>query len=151
MGRTSPPKYSLKRHRNSQHRLPVPIYKCFIEGCHQRFNDRARLLNHQQCHVYSSAIFYTRAQAFNRTTLVLRQDLPDEGIGDFDFVTSTNSVSEETKIINSEIVNKGSIIFTIAITVNFVKVDMDGAISIKVSPCFSSKERYINNVSNYLV
>ena len=101
--------------------------------------------------MYSSAIFYTRAQAFNRTTLVLRQDLPDEGIGDFDFVTSPDSVSEVTKIINSEIVNKGSIIFTIAITVNFVKVDMDGAISIKVSPCFRSKERYINNVSNYSV
>ena len=104
-----------------------------LEGCRQRFNDRAHLLGYQQCHVYSSTIFYTRAQAFNRTTLVLRQDLPDEGIGDFDFVTSPDSVSKVTKIINSEIVNNASIIFTIAITVNFVKLDMDGAISTKVS------------------
>lgn len=55
------------------------------------------------------------------------------------------------KIINYEVVRKAPFIFTIAITVNFVKVGTDGGIYITVSPCFCSKERYINNVSNYCV
>ena len=74
--------------------LPVPVFKCFVEDCHQKFSDRTSLVHHQQRHIYLSTIFYTRAQAFNRTTLVLRHDLPEEGVNDFDFITSTDYVSK---------------------------------------------------------
>ena len=72
-------KFSLRRHTNTMHRIPVPVFRCYVEGCIQRFNTVVTLELHQKEHLYSSNIFYMKSHAFNRTTLVLRKDLLEEG------------------------------------------------------------------------
>ena len=42
-------------------------------------------------------MFYVKAQAFNNTTLVLRNDLTGQGLGDFDFLLSDNPIEEVRK------------------------------------------------------
>ena len=82
--------------------------------------------------------------------MVLRKHLQEEdGIQGFDFITSLNGIQEVKQIINSEVVEKNALSFSISVTINFVKYDIDGGISKRVSPCFSSKPHYINNVSSY--
>ena len=81
---------------------------------------------------------------------MLRKHLQEEdGIQGFDFITSLNGIQEVKQIINSEVVEKNALSFSISVTINFVKYDIDGGISKRVSPCFSSKPHYINNVSSY--
>jgi hypothetical protein len=90
-----------------------------------------------------------KSHAFNRTTLVLRKDLLEEGLHDFDFVCSPEGIEEIRRIINSEVVKKKALTFSTAVTINFVKYGLDGEITEKASPCFLSKPHYVNNVSNY--
>ena len=96
-------------------------------------------------------MFYVKAQAFHGTTFVLRKDLPGEGIKDFEFVTSDDCEREIEKIIGSELVKKFSIIFSIAVTITFIKVDIEGSVETRVSPCFCSSQKYLNNVSSYCI
>ena len=51
--------------------------------------------------------------------------------------------------MNSEVIKKTAITFSIAITITFVKLSPDGEVISKVSPCFTSKSQYINSVSTY--
>ena len=62
---------------------------------------------------------------------------------------SADCEQEIGKIIASEIVKKYAIIFSIAISAHFTKFNIDGGIEAKVLPCFTSKQRYVNNVSEY--
>ena len=96
-------------------------------------------------------MFYVKAQAFHGTTFVLRKDLPGEGIRDFEFVTSDECTLEIEKVIGSELVKKFSIIFSIAVTITFIKVDVEGSVETRVSPCFCSSQKYLNNVSSYCI
>jgi len=81
---------------------------------------------------------------------VLRKQFhEDDGIQGFDFITSPKGIKEVQKIINSQVVQKHALSFSIAVAINFIKYDIDGGISKRVSPCFSSKTHYINNVSSY--
>ena len=126
-------------------------YRCFIENCGKRFKSRENLIDHQKSHIYNTSIFYVKSQAFHGTTFILRKDLPEEGISDFNFVTSDECVNEVKKIVGSELVKKYSIIFSIAVTINFIKVDTDGGVELRVSPCFCSSQKYINSVSTYCI
>ena len=67
------------------------------------------------------------------------------------FITSPNNSTEIRKILNSEVIKKTAISFSIAITINFVKLSPEGEVIQKVSPCFNSKLHYINSVSTYSV
>jgi len=135
---------------NSKHRTAQPIYRCFIEGCNQRLPNSDSLRSHQQQHRYTSNTYHVAHQAFNHTSLVLRKYLHEEdGIQGFDFITSPDGIQEVGKIINSEVVQKNAITFSISLAINFVTYDIDGGISKQITPCFSSKPSYINNVSRY--
>ena len=108
-------------------------------------------MDHQKSHIYNTSIFYVKSQAFHRTTFILRKDLPEEVINDFNFVTSDEFVNEVRKIVGSELVKKYSIMFSIAVTINFIKVDTNGAVDLRDSPCFCSGQKYINSVSTYCI
>ena len=121
-----------------------------MEDCYRRFNNSISLSTHQKQHEYTSTVFHVAHQAFNYTSLVLRKQFhEDEGIQGFDFITSPSGIKEVQKIINSQVVEKHALTLSIAVTINFMKYDIDGGISKRVSPCFSSRPYYINNVSSY--
>ena len=92
--------------------------RCFIENCHQRFNNSISLKEHQKNHIYISEIFNVGAQAFNNTTLVLRKELPQQGLNDFNFITPNESINNVQKNLNSEVVKKSAIAFSVAVTIN---------------------------------
>ena len=94
-------------------------------------------------------MFFIKQQAFNRTTLVLRREMSEQSFHGFDVLISTECENEIRKIIASEIVKKYSVIFSMAISAHFTKFNIDGGIEARVLPCFVSKQRYINNVSEY--
>ena len=96
-------------------------------------------------------MFYVKAQAFNNTTLVLRNDLTGQGLQDFDFLLSDDLIEEVRKILCSEVVKKDVLTFCIALSVEFVKFETDGEIMATASPCFLSSLNYLNNVSNFNV
>ena len=150
-GRNFSNKFSLRRHIKSTHNLASPIFRCLVERCSKRFKSSIALKEHQKSHIYTSNIFYVKAQAFNNTTLVLRKDLLEEGVENFDFVTSVEAVDEVRKILNSEVIKKHALTFSIALTINFIKYGTDGEISAKASPCFLSSLNYVNTVSSFNV
>ena len=135
-------KFSLRRHTNSHHRTASPVFRCFVEGCLQRFRSSGALRLHQREHLYTSNIFYVNSQAFNKTTFVLRKDLHEDGLQDFDFIFSPEAIEEVKRIINCEIVKKNALIFSIAVSINFVKYGLDGEINGRATPCFF----YLNHV-----
>ena len=53
------------------------------------------------------------------------------------------------KILNSEVIKKHALTFSIALTINFIKYGTDGEVMAKASPCFLSKIHYLNNVSSF--
>ena len=106
-------------------------------------------MSHQQVHLFDSSVFYVKQQAFHGTTLILRKNLAENSVSDFDIIYSDDCVEEIEKIIAREIVKKFSMIFSIAVTINFTKFDTDGSIISRVAPCFTSSQKYINNVSSY--
>ena len=122
-----------------------------LEECSARFKDAISLKEHQNSHIHISDIFYIKTQAFNNSTLVYRKDLIGQSLENFDFVTSEDCVIEVRRILRSEVVKKHSLIFTIAVTINFIKFDIDGEIKAKCSPCFLSESNYLNNVSEFNV
>ena len=95
--------------------------------------------------------FFVKSQAFNNTTLVLRKDLLNQGVENFDFITSDETVNEVRKILNSEVVKKHALTFSIALTISFIKYGTDGEVIAKASPCFLSKVNYLNCVSRFNV
>ena len=99
-------KFSLRRHTNTKHRTATPIFRCYVEDCLRRFKTSATLKIHQKEHLYASNVFYLKSHAFNGTTLVLRRDLLEQGLHDFDFISSTDGIEEIKKIINSEVVKR---------------------------------------------
>ena len=150
-GRNYSNKFSLRRHIRSNHNTASPIYRCFLSNCSKRFKSNPGLKEHQRSHIYTSNIFYVKSQAFNNTTLVLRKDLLEGGLENFDFITSVEAIDEVWKILNSEVVKKHALTFSIALTINFIKYGTDGEVMAKVSPCFLSKINYLNNVSSFNV
>ena len=133
-GRNCSNKFSLRRHIRSNHNKASPIYKCFVSNCSKRFKRNNGLKEHQISHLYTSDIFYVKAQAFNHTTLVLRKDLLQQGVEHLDIITSVKSVEEVRKILNSEVVKKHALTFSIALTINFIKYGTDGEVMAKASP-----------------
>ena len=129
-------KFSLRRHTNTKHRAPTPIFRCYVEDCLRRFKTSATLKIHQKEHLYASNVFYLKSHAFNGTTLVLRRDLLEQGLHDFDFISSIDGIDEIKRIINSEVVKKNALSFSTAVTINFVKYGLDGEITERASPCF---------------
>ena len=129
-------KSNFQRHISSKHKTATPIFRCLVEGCSKRFNKTSTLNEHQKSHIFNSDTFYLQSQAFNNTTLVLRKELEETGVQDFDFITSEDGVDELRSIINSEVVKKNALTFSIALTINFIKYGIDGDISAKASPCF---------------
>ena len=101
--------------------------------------------------MYESSDFFVKTQAFHRTTQILRKILPEHGLRDFDFVTSNDGVEELEKILDSELVHRKAVIFSLSITATFNKLNIDGEESARVSPCFSSKHHYINSISFFNV
>ena len=91
---------------------------------------------HKNSHIYTSNSISVKAQAFNNTTLVLRKDLLNQGVENFDFITSDKTVNEVRKMFNSEIVKKHALTFSIALTISFIKYGTDGEVMAKASPCF---------------
>lgn len=150
-GRNFSSKFSLRRHVKSAHSPVSPIFRCLVESCSKRFKSSVTLIEHQKSHIYTSNIFYVRAQAFNNTSLVLRKDLLEESVENFDFITSSEALNEVRKILNSEVVKKKALTFSIALTINFIKYGTDGEITAKASPCFLSGLHYINTVSKFNV
>ena len=150
-GRNFANKFTLRRHIKATHSQGSPVFKCFLEGCFRRFKSINSLREHQQSHIYNSEIFYVKTQAFNNTTLVLRNDLTEQGLENFDFLISDETIEEVRKILCSEVVKKQVLTFSIALTIEFVKFGTDGEIMAKVSPCFISSLNYLNNVSNFNV
>ncbi len=150
-GRKFSNKYTLRRHIKLTHRQASPIFRCLVESCSKRFKSIITLKEHQKSHIYTSNIFYVKSQAFNNTTLVLRNDLLEQGVENFDFITSVGAINEVRKILNSEIVKKQALTFSIALTINFIKYGTDGEIIAKASPCFLSGLNYINNLSSFNV
>ena len=144
-------KANFQRHISSKHKTASPIFRCLVEGCSKRFSKTSTLNEHQKSHIFNSDIFYLQTQAFNNTTLVLRKELEETGVEDFDFITSEDGVNELRSIINSEVVKKNALTFSIALTINFIKYGIDGDISAKASPCFLSSPHYLNSVSTYNV
>ena len=94
-------------------------------------------------------MFHIQAQAFNKTTLGLRRKLVGEGLENFDFLSSEETIEEIKRILCSEIVTKHALNFCLALTINFIKFGTDGDILAKSSPCFLSQVRYFNNVSTF--
>ena len=82
---------------------------------------------------------------------MLRKELPQHGLNDFNFITTNEGINEVQKILNSEVVKKSAIAFSVAVTINFIKIGLDDDVTTRVSPCFSSKTYYLNNVSMYNV
>ena len=128
-------KFSLRRHTNTKHRTATPILRCYVEDCLRRFKTSATLKIHQKEHLWASNAFYLKSHAFNGTTLVLRRDLLEQGLHDFDFISSTDGIEEIKRIINSEVVKKNALSFSTAVTINFVKYGVDGEITERDSPC----------------
>ena len=81
--------------------------------------------------------------------MVLRKNLHGETVQDFDFLVSQNTVNEISRILNSEIVLKHSLKFSLVLTINFIKYDIDGEVNAKSSPCFTSQSIFLNNVSTF--
>ena len=148
-GRNFVNKFTLRRHIKATHKQGLPVFKCFLEGCSRRFKSINSFREHQQSHIYISETFYVKTQAFNNTTLVLRKDLTDQGLGNFDFLISDETIEEVRKILCSEVVKKHVLTFSIALTIDFIKFGTDGEIMARASPCFISGLNYLNNVSNF--
>lgn len=89
--------------------------------------------------MYASNVSYLKSHAFNGTTLVVRRDLLEQSLHDFEFISSTGGIEEIKRIINSEVVKKNALSFSTAVTINFVKYGLDGEITERASPCFLSK------------
>ena len=83
------------------------------------------MIEHQQSHIYQSSIFLVKQQAFNRTTLVYRKDLDETNFRVFDSLLSEEYEKEIGKIIASDIIQKQSIIFSIAVSAYFTKFDIN--------------------------
>ena len=71
---------------------------------------------------------FVKSQAFNNTTLVLRKDLLNQGVENFDFITCDETVNEVRKFFNSEVVKKHALAFSIALTISFIKHGTDGEV-----------------------
>ena len=121
-GRNFANKYSLQKHTRLQHGSVSSIFRCFLEGCLRRFRNICMFIQHQQSHLYNIGTFFTQANVFNRTTLVLRKNLIGDNLMDFNFLTSNETILEIRKILCSEIVSKHSLSFSLALTINFIKM-----------------------------
>ena len=73
------------------------------------------MIEHQQSHIYQSSIFLVKQQAFDRTTLVYRKDLDETNFRVFDSLLSEEYEKEIGTITASEIIQKHSIKFSIAV------------------------------------
>ena len=148
-GRNYSDKYKLRRHVQTKHEMASPVYKCFLEKCSRRFNNSETFKRHKRIHLYTSDVFHVQSQAFNKTTMVLRKNLQGETVQDFDFLVTQSTVNEISRILSSEIVLKHSLKFSLVLTINFIKYDIDGEVNAKSSPCFTSQPAFLNNVSTF--
>lgn len=105
-GRNFSNKFTLRRRIKATHTQGSPVFKCFLEGCFRRFKSINSFAHHQQTHIYNSEMFYVKAQAFNNTTLGLRNDLTGQGLRNFDFLLHDDFIEEVRKILCSEVVEK---------------------------------------------
>ena len=148
-GRNFSDKYKLRRHVQTKHKMGSPVYKCFLEKCFRRFNNSETFNRHKKTHIYNSDVFHVQSQAFNKTTMVLRKNLNGETVQDFDFLVTQDTVNEISRILSSEIVLKQCLKFSLVLTINFIKYDIDGEVNAKSSPCFTSQPIFLNNVSSF--
>ena len=81
--------------------------------------------------------------------MVLRKNLNGETVQDFDFLVTQDTVNEISRILSSEIVLKQCLKFSLVLTINFIKYDIDGEVNAKSSPCFTSQPIFLNNVSTF--
>ena len=88
-------------------------------------------------------------QAFQGTTLILRRNLRDQGIYGLDFLLEPQTISEISKILNSEVSKKNSIVFKLAAVLNFFKTDLNGD-DTTVQPVFCSNNIYLNSVTEFV-
>ena len=61
--------------------------------------------------------------------MVLRKNLNGETVQDFDFLVTQDTVNEISRILSSEIVMKQSLKFSLVLTINFIKYDIDGEVN----------------------
>ena len=80
-------------------------------------------------------MFYVKAQAFNNTTLVLRNDLTWQGLGDFDFLLSDNLIEKVIKMLCSEVVKKHVQPFYSELTIELVKFGTDYVCECEIFHC----------------
>ena len=81
--------------------------------------------------------------------MVLRRNLNGETVQDFDFLVTQDTVNEISRILSSEIVLKQSLQFSLVLTINLTKYDIDGEVNAKSSPSFTSQPISLNNVSTF--
>ena len=88
-------------------------------------------------------------QAFQGVTLILRRNLRDQGIYGLDFLLEPQTILEISKILNSEVCKKKSIVFKLAAVLNFFKTDLNGD-DTTVQPVFCSNNIYLNSVTEFV-
>ena len=132
---------------HTKHIMASPVYRCFLEKCLRRFDNAEQFNRHTKTHIYNSDVFHVQSQAFNKTTMVLRKNLNGETVQDFDFLVTQDTVNEISRILSSEIVLIHSLKFSLVLTINFIKYDIDGEVNAKSSPFFTSQPFFLNNVS----
>ena len=148
-GQTYSSNFALRRHIANTHKPSSGIYRCFAEKCRKNFRRKASFVQHQLTHHYISEEFHLMTQAFQGTTLILRRNLRDQGIYGLDFLLEPQTISEISKILNSEVSKKNSIVFKLAAVLNFFKTDLNGD-DTTVQPVFCSNNIYLNSVTEFV-
>ena len=80
--------------------------------------------------------------------MVLRKQLSNQGLYGLEEIVTQETIDEVSLILNSEVCKKNSIIFKLAVILNFFKVDLNG-VETSVQPVFCSNNVYLNNVSSF--
>ena len=75
--------------------------------------------------------------------------LEGQGLYGLEFITTPECVSEVSLILNSEICKKKSIIFKLAVVLNFYKIDLKG-VETEVQPVVGSNNVYLNSASTFV-
>ena len=148
-GRTYLSNNALQKHVKNKHTTLQPVYRCFAENCGKNFRLKQSFQQHQISHHYVSNQYEVLTQAFQGATLVLRKKLEGQGLYGLEFITTPECVSEVSLILNSEICKKKSIIFKLAVVLNFYKIDLNG-VETEVQPVFCSNNVYLNSASTFV-
>ena len=139
---------ALRKHIKNKHTPSQPIYRCFAENCGRNFRFKRNFEQHQISHHYVSDEFRLLTQAFHGATMVLRKQLSNQGLYGLEEIVTQETIDEVSLILNSEVCKKNSIIFKLAVILNFFKVDLNG-VETSVQPVFCSNNVYLNNVSSF--